>query len=445
MLGRGPAHGPAGAGRSAADVTHEFLRLFVDTADRDGPPAGQALVAAVRPDCPAELTAVFSALSRPAPRLLPTPVAILLYLRHTRPDLAPGRHFIVCDLGASAVTLSLCALAGPRLLVADFARITGWPSAQAAAPDDAGGRRPLLVEVLAMALTGAGGTGAGGTGATPVRRWRELEDALADDEQRERLDAVLEAALADPTRYRRTVALRVGDTAVTAADVLRACAPLAERCAAELSQLIRRQEDPAWWRAGAISVVLTGGLSTLRPVREALLSAAGLDPAAPGPDAVTLNDTESLHAPALGAALVAAGLAEPGDRYPHALRLPVHRQVRDRIVTSYLELAPAGSIEVGLVRPVFVRERGGKTRVRIPPAAPEADWPVPVEVVLAGGAVAQAAFSPAQPPPPGLYHIGVRGHPNGAAIVLQPAEGGDPLSYPLVQQPGTAPQTSGSR
>ena len=339
----------------------------------------------------------------------------------------------MCDLGAATVTLSLCALTGHRLQVVDFSQVTGTSSWQADTRDYAGAdeRLPFLVEGLALALTGGDPTDQ----AMAVRRWRELEDALADDERRDRLGAVLEQALADPVRYSGTVALRIGGVAVTAAQVLRACAPIADRCAGDLTRLLRRQKDPAWLRSGAATrVVLTGGLSTLRPLRAALLSAAGLDPAAPGPGAVALDNAEALYAPAFGAALVAAGLAEPGDRYPHALRLPVHRQVRDRIVLGHLELAAAGSIDLDVAEPVFARGSSASTEVLIR-AADRTDKAIPVEVVMVGdGAVKPAVFGPAEPPPQGVYHVGVRGHPSGAAIVLRPAAGGDLLSYPLAPQ-----------
>ena len=164
------------------------------------------------------------------------------------PDLASASHFIVCDLGAAAVTLSVCAVTGHRLRVLDFAQVTGASSGQARAAhrQPAGERLPFLVESLALALTGEEPVDR----ATWVRRWRELEDALADDGQRERLDAVLEQALADPTRYSGTVALRIGNVAVTAARLLRACAPIADRCAGELTRLLRgRRTRPGCGRA----------------------------------------------------------------------------------------------------------------------------------------------------------------------------------------------------
>lgn len=441
------ARQPAADGRTPAQVAHEFLRLFLGA---EATPA--ALAAAVPPGGAGELEAILAGLGGASPRLLPTPVAILLYLRHSRPEVAPITRFIVGDLGASSVTMSLCTVTGYRTRVVDFARVAGTSRGEADTRDyaDVGGRVPLLIEGLALALTGqAAGQDPAGR-AVAVRRWRELEDALGSDEQRARLDAVLDEAMADPARHGGTVALRVGGAAVSAASLLAACAPTADRCAMELTRLLRRQGDPAWLRSGTATtrVVLAGGLAVLRPVRAALLAAAGLDPSAPGAGAIELSDAERLYAAAFGAALVSAGLAEPGDRYPYGLRLPVHRLVRDRLVTSHLELATAGSIAFDLADPVYAQDGGTNVQVLIRPTASASgtgpDRPIPLEVVMAGRDTAgPAAFCPAPAPPPGRYHVGVRGDPSGAALVLQPVDGGELLSYPLAEHQ-VAPQAADS-
>ena len=446
MLGTGPAGQPMVQRRAPEEIAAEFLRLLLeDLGLAVTGPAVMSWSAAVPPGptagTAAELAAILSPPGWSSPRLLAAPLALLLYLRHSRPDIAPASRFIVCDLGASSATLTLCALAGYRIRIVDFLRVTGTSSWEADTRDyaDVADRLPLLVEGLATALTGAEGHSGAADQAAPVRYWRELEQALADSDQRERLDAVVEQALTDPQRYGGTTALRIGDLPVTAAQLLQACTPLANRCATELIALLRRQRDPAWLRPGPAAgtrIVLAGGLSVLRPLRAALLSAAGLDPATTGGGVVDLDDTERLYGAAYGAALVAAGLTEPGDRYPYALRLPVHRQVRDRIVTSHVELAPAGSIDLDRADPVFARQQGEKIQVMIRPSAGATAAPIPVEVMPRGSDTAEpATFYPMPGPLPGLYHIGVRGHPNGAAVVLQGVDGGEQLTYPLLERP----------
>jgi len=81
-------------------------------------------------------------------------------------------------------------------------------------------------------------------------------------------------------------------------------------------------------------VVLGGGLSLLTPLRAALLTGAGLDPSAPtapGGAVIEPDHHTRLVAPALGAALVAAGQVTPGDRCPLGLRMLVHRRIRDQV------------------------------------------------------------------------------------------------------------------
>src|SRR5262249_56727205 len=118
----------------------------------------------------------------------------------------------------------------------------------------------------------------------------------------------------------------------------------------------------------------------------------------------------------------------------HAIQVTVHRSVRDRVVTSYLELAAAGSVDLERTETVFLTEAGEPVLVTGPPASGPAS-PLLVRLVR-DGAEMPAALSPAQPPGPGAYQVGVRGGPGGPALVLQPVDDGEPLVY-LVAEAGS--------
>jgi hypothetical protein len=76
-----------------------------------------------------------------------------------------------------------------------------------------------------------------------------------------------------------------------------------------------------------------------------------------------------------------------------------------------------------------------------PPTAPPAagEEPIPVQVAPVGGEAMPAVFQPAAPPEPGIYRVGVRGGPDGPAVVLQPVAGGEPLAYRLAEPDVTVP------
>ncbi|HLK72995.1 MAG TPA: hypothetical protein VKU77_05030 [Streptosporangiaceae bacterium] len=470
---------PAWQGRTAGEVTQSFLRRLLDPGgslahhtrpdadpqtprDADGaapgglvvavPPSGGARHRADdEPSVAGELQDILTALGRPARRVVAAPVAALLWLGRHDPDLAAASRIVVVDIGAGCLQVALCTGARPALRVADSIRLAGgsaWGE-QVLSAVGVGDRLPTLAECLVTALATASGAGPARAGQEPVSRWRAFEAALADDQARDRLDAVLQSASAARHRHGSTPALRFGGLAVTASQFLDACEPLARQSAAAVGRLLRHRNDPGWLRFGSgtgTRLVLIGGLSTLYPVRAALLASLGLDPERPGDGVVWPAGGDLLGPAARGAALLAAGLADPGDRYPHALRLAVNRVVRDRLVTEYLELAAPGSIELDLDRTTYLTEgpaAGGRSvLVTVRPAGPNPPGPapIPVQIVPRGQDPVPVAAEWAGPPEPGEYRVGVRGGPDGPALVLQRADGGPPLAFPLAE---TAAQPAG--
>jgi hypothetical protein len=385
-------------------------------------------------------------------RLVAAPVAALLWLRHQDPERAAAGKVLVVDAGAGSVDFSLCDVTGTAIRLADSARLvagTAWMTGGSAADETASGQR-TLVEDLVAAL--AAGSRQPRTQQQQALLWRALEAELADGGVQGRLDVVLQQAEALPARHRGAPALRFGGLDVTAGEFLAALEPLIRRSVSILAELLGRQDDPGWRRFGGPAgprVVLLGGLTALWPLRAALLSALGLDPGQPD-DSVLLPDGGGrTSAVARGAALLAAGLADPGDHYPHGLRLIVRRVVRDRLVTEYLPLAAPGSIDLERTSVSYLTQPGGAGEplsITVPPEPPAstgghavASWPIPVEVVPAAGAPVGASFRPAVSPVPGVYWIGVRGGPDGPAVVLKPATGGEPVSYPLAALADTRP------
>jgi hypothetical protein len=449
--------------RTPGEAAQGFLRCLLDQVDggQRAEPAAEsgglvvAVPAAARhdaaggPSAGSEVADILTALGWAPRRLVATPVAALLQLRHDDPELAGASRFVVIDAGAGSVDLSLCTATGAGLRVADSIRLVGGSAwADDTLLDMTWDRPPTLAEHLVTAMAAAAGAPrAPVPGPVSVDRWRALECELADQAKRDRLEAALRQAAAARHRHGDTVAVSFADLEVTASQFLDACEPLARRSAAALDRLLGRQAEPGWRPAGAdgTRVVLTGGLAMLHPLRIALLASLGLDPDRPGRAVVQPSGIDRLCAPARGAALLAAGQADPGDRYPHGLRLLVSRVVRDRLVIEYPQLAVPGAIDLDGSRTVYLTEPGDsgggrpvQVTVRaaaeaIPPGTDPPDVPpIPVQIVPAdGGEAVPAAFRPAPPPVPGVYQVGVRGGLGGPVIVLQPTDGSQALIYPL--------------
>lgn len=442
-------------GRTPDEVTARFLSCLLNPlgSERDEDDSEPAeLVVAVPPEAGERVAAtadgtpglpeILATLGLAPRRAVDAPVAALLWLRQRHQDLTMASRVVVIDAGAGSVDLSLCVVTGDALRVTDSIRLAGG-SAWGTETSATAGDRPLtLAEHFVGALVATTGTRVGAAGRTASYWWRAFERALADEGARERLDAVLQLASAEPGRHASTPALRFGGLGVTAEQLLDACEPLTVHCSAALSQLLGRQEDPRWPGFGdgdGTRLLLLGGLSALYPLRAGLLAAAGLDQGRSGHGAVLPPNEDRLDAVARGAAMLAAGVADPHDRYPHELRLPVSRVVRDHVVNEYLRLAAPGSIDLYRAQSSYLTADVGAgsdehVLVTVKPASGQPGAPLQVQLVRAGEGPVPVAVRPAEPPAPGVYQVGIQGGPAGPAVLLRPVEGGPVLVYPLAEQ-----------
>jgi hypothetical protein len=456
--------GPWG-GRTAIEVTQSYLRCLLAG---DDPQAGELVLAlpppitgrpradmtgagvfagitpiAVSAGQRAPVRDILEALGRPPSRIVPTPVAAIAYLRHTRAELADVSRFIVCDIGAGSVSLSLCAV-GPRATqVIAAVRLTGAAAWSEDAVDlaDVDGRHSTLIEHLVTSLARRHATPA--TGWT-VARWRALEAFLerAGDWPAS-IRASTRAGLPGPADREQ---LTFADLKVTTAELADACEPLATRAAAELAKLIKRHGGPGWPAADGgtgARIVLLGGLAALGPVRAALLAAAGADPLRPGAAVVEVNPATRLGAVAQGAALIASGQVRPTQPYPHALWLPVHRMVGERIESAELELAAAGTIDYGEPERMVVTASGELLKIQVQPGPA----PLPVQIVPDGTRhPVPASFRPTLAPSPGEYWIAVGGGADGVTVTLHPITDSQTIRFVLHEPavlPGPASEAGG--
>lgn len=455
MLGVRPTERvTAWGGRTGIEVTQSFLHFllsrFLNRADgKEGqlvvtvPPVGavQARRGRAR-DTGTELTEILGALGHPPQRFLPAPIAALAYLRRDRPELAETGRFAVCDIGAGGISLALCAATASGARIVDIATMTGaaaWGGDTV--PGAVTGNRVItLIECLAAEIARIGGvTAATADDERLAHRWRALEAVLDRMEEDDSVGGDLRALFGACARRPGFGVLRFADVEVPVAGVLEACTPLAETASALLTSLLARQADPGWRHFGtgtATRITLIGGLTSLAPIRAALLRVAGLDPHDPGGAVVEADPADRLCAPALGAALVATGQADPSVRYPYNVRLPVHREVLGHIESSYLELAAAGTVAPDQAETPVMGTDGAPVVVTVRPSP----GPVPLSVTLPvqlvhgdGAPQVPAEFHPAQSPPADDYQVSVSGDPAGLAIVLRSLKADRVLRYVLRQ------------
>ena len=458
MLGmRPPDRVTAWGGRTAVEVTQSFLlRLLSRFGGEEGPREGNLVITvpavAAHPDHrPAThdggtgLAEILLALGYPPQRVLPAPIAALAYLRRERAEMADATRFAVCDIGAGGMSFALCAATASAARVIDVIRMTGsaaWNDDTA--PGATAGDRPVtLVERLVAEVARTVGAPAAVPGdRRSVYRWRALEAALDNPGEPGSPGHDLHRVFGAGGAPRAFGPLRFADIETTVSQVLDACAPLADTAGAALARLLARRAEPDWRTFGtgpATRIVLIGGLTGLGTVRAALLRAAGLDSGDPGHAVVEAGPAARLGIAARGAALVAAGKADPIACYPYALRLPVHRTVLGRIESSSLELAAANTIAPDQTETSVEGADGAPVVVTVPASG---GFVLPVELVPRDGAPPiPAGLSPAQTPPVGDYRISVSGHPEGAAIVLRSVKDDTMRRYVLRQPAAPASGT----
>jgi len=313
-------------GRTAAEVTQAYLRCLL-AADELGdgelvvavPAHAATLVstgglfgsprpASARPlpQVQAAVPDILTALGRPPSRVVAAPVAAVAYLRHTRPELKDVTRFIVCDIGAGAISFALCEVGSRATRLADCVRLTDSAVWNA----DSGGFTEAMdvscpvVERLIIELARKVGTPPRDWSA---RRWRGLEWLLRQHGDWPSIVRNADGPLGPP---QGDTEQPIADLRVTTDQLLAVCSPLARRGAEALRSIIRGQQKDDWRVTGRRTgpkIVFLGGLGGLGPVRAALLKAAGADPAYPGDAEVRLDAETRLGAVAQGAALVAAG------------------------------------------------------------------------------------------------------------------------------------------
>jgi hypothetical protein len=333
----------------------------------------------------------------PPPRLrgLGTSHAVLALLRHAG-AVTVGRY-AVCDLGATAAELSVCTLRPGSVAVTATARH---------APTDG-----FAGAFDAALLTGAGLPDDGASR-------RALAEARAQDGAAQRLELALGRSSRHPGRYDGTVVLDVAGREVTV-EVLRQAL---NRLATGLDTLLDRTGHDNT----AAPVVAVGGAARSGPLRRHLTQRRGAPVPLPG-------GTDPALAAAYGAALVAAGLVDPADRYPYAVLVGTHRTVDGVPRPEELLISPAGVLEPG--GPTAFAEVGGqRLLIRTRAVGATAERPVRIQVRDAAGGHAtplRALTIPAAPEGT-RFHVGVRLAADGTALlVLHPLGSGTPSDHPL--------------
>lgn len=358
---------------------------------RYGPPTGAVVVLPRRTvrELAGPATAALVAEGCPRVRVIGAAHALLALVRHTPGATAGPGEFLVCDAGARAVDVARCTLTGPSVFLRATAEETG-PSG-------------FLGAALDTALLAAAGLSDDDEGH------RLLAVARLDDPAGRRLGLAVAQAVRRPDPFDDTPVHRLGNRDITAGAVRMSLPPLidaVERALAEVTAPPGAAARPP--------LLLAGGLARLAPLTRQLEESHRVLPLP--------ADMDPGYAAVAGGALVAAGLADPGDRYPYAVRISTHSRTAGRLHTEELELAAPGTLEPG-GDTVFAARDGRPAEVLADAAARR---PLRVEAVDPDGRpVPLPDVALTTGAPDGLCQVGVRiGADGAAALVLRPVAHG---------------------
>jgi hypothetical protein len=358
---------------------------------RYGPPTGAVVVLPRRTarELAGPATAALTAEGCQRVRVIGAAHALLALVRQTPGAAAGTGEYLVCDAGARAVDAARCTLTGPSVFLRATAEATG-PSGR-------------LGSELDMALLAAAGLPDDDEGH------RLLAVARMDDPGGRRLGLTVARAVRRPDPFDDTPVHRLGDRDVTAGTVRTSLPPLIDAVRRALAEVAAPSGA-----APRPPLLVAGGLARLEPLTRQLEESHQIVPLP--------TDVDPGYAAVAGGALVAAGLADPGDRYPYAVRISTHSRTAGRLHTEELELAAPGTLEPG-GGTVFATRDGRPAEVLADTAARR---PLRVEAVGPDGRpvplpdVALPAGTP-----DGLCRVGVRvGADGAAALVLCPVAQG---------------------
>ncbi|MEU9070298.1 hypothetical protein AB0D60_25805 [Streptomyces sp. NPDC048306] len=402
----GPGDGPAGPVPLPGEVPGEGLPLSAEARGRPvvalreaygaylaryGPPAGAVVVLPRRAagELAAAATDALVAEGCPRVRVIGAAHALLALVRHAPDGVAGTGEYFVCDAGARAVDAARCALTGPSVLLRATAERTG-----------PGGLLGSGFDAALLAAAGLSDDDEGNLLLAAARR---------EDPGGRRLGLAVTRAERRPDPFDDTPVHHLGDRDVTAGTVRTSLPPLLDAVRRALAEVA----PPPGARARP-PLLLAGGLARLEPLARRLEESHRLLPL-PG-------KVDPGWAAVCGGALVAAGLADPGDRYPYAVRVLTHRRSAGRLRTEELELTAPGVLEPG-GDTVFARRDGRAAEVLSDPAAHR---PLRIEAVGPdGGTVPLPDVVLPADAPDGLCRVGVRVGADGAAdLVLRPVAPG---------------------
>lgn len=204
--------------------------------------------------------------------------------------------------------------------------------------------------------------------------------------------------------------------------------PIEEGINTVLSRLLERAKAKGWT---VDRVAIVGGFGQFPFVQQTILKRLGIGDQDVRFDATIMNSDVRAYAVAYGSALIANGIIQPVEYYPHTIGIFAYRKEKGVLVEAFLPLIEAGEMPAGRATPYFMQDNIGKPlTIRV---ERQAYARLPVYIRLRGAGELFAIQTPeVEYPPAGSYHLGLTvDRSNLASLIFKPVEAGEERVYHL--------------
>lgn len=323
-------------------------------------------------------------------------------------------NLLVCDMGGGTFDVALCQVIGQRVEVLEFDGNSegGWGLAGACFDHN-------LVRTVYRAIEGCEPSE-----EILLELVHEFEQVKIKhhDEARELLELInITDPLVDDTPLDYYIIRR--KYVPTLGQVRESFAPIAKGIKEVLERIRKRAERKG---LSIDRVAIVGGFGQFPLVQRAILENLGIrDETDVRFDPLLHTQNRQFYAIAYGAALVAAGLIQPVEYYPHTIGIFVFQREGGMLREKFLPIIEAGKVAAGQARPQFADKI-----VKVPR---EATGSLPVGLQIEGtGEPIRFSLPLVRFPPPGNYRIGIQiDRSNMGILSFQPVDGKETIEYRL--------------
>lgn len=360
-------------------------------------------------------------LKLPVDHLRSEPICAAAYFvyEYQRSEHSLGDKFnlLVCDMGGGTFDVALCQVRGQKIDVLDFDGMGQQGLGSAGALFDHNAVRTALAKCNENLPPSE---------ITALLRDFERHKILSHDKVHRELRQLL--ALDDPLLADTVVYQFSRKYSLTFAEVKECFAPVADAISGVLTRLKNRCKDRQW---NIDRIAIVGGFGQFPLVQHTILRTLDIEEAGDERfDKRLHTDNRQFYAIAYGAALIANGIIEPIEYYPHAIAVRVSVLTSGRWKEDYLPIVQAGKVAAGLEKPCWAEQDGKRVAVRV---ERQAVAPIPVYIRVHGsGDWLALDLPPAEYPAPGTYYIGISiDRSNMGTLVFESTEGQGRKEYRL--------------